>query len=58
MRKALRWAGIGLGAVLALLLLAALVIFLWSEAILRRHYAPLPETLPKASPAAAIVKVE
>jgi mono/diheme cytochrome c family protein len=49
MRKALRWAGIGLGAVLALLLVAALVIFAWSEIILRRDYAAAPETLSRPS---------
>jgi mono/diheme cytochrome c family protein len=53
MRKALRWAGIGLGAVVALLLVAALVIFAWSEAILRRHYAASPEALPRPSAAEA-----
>ncbi|MEA3053966.1 MAG: hypothetical protein QOG72_2869 [Sphingomonadales bacterium] len=46
MRKALRWAGIGLGAVVALLLVAALVVFVWSETILGKHYAPAAETLP------------
>jgi mono/diheme cytochrome c family protein len=49
MRKALRWAGIGLGAVVALLLVAALVIFAWSEMILRKDYAAAPETLPPPS---------
>jgi mono/diheme cytochrome c family protein len=53
MRKALRWAGIGLGAIVALLLLAALVIFVWSEAILRRDYAAAPEALPKPTAAEA-----
>jgi len=45
MRKALRWLGIGLGGLLALLLLAAIVVFAWSEAILRKDYAAAPETL-------------
>jgi mono/diheme cytochrome c family protein len=53
MRKALRWAGIGLGAVVALLLVAALVIFAWSEMILRKDYAAAPETLPRPSAAEA-----
>jgi mono/diheme cytochrome c family protein len=53
MRKALRWAGIGLGAIIALLLLAALVIFAWSETILRRDHAAAPETLPRPSAAEA-----
>lgn len=51
MRKALRWAGIGLGAVVALLLLAALIILVWSETILRRPYAAAAETLPAPSAA-------
>ena len=53
MRKALRWAGIGLGAVIGLLLVAALVILLWSEMILRREYAAAAETLPGPSAAEA-----
>lgn len=51
MRKALRWFGIGLGGLIALLLLAALVMLIWSEAILRRHYAASAETLPAPSAA-------
>jgi mono/diheme cytochrome c family protein len=53
MRKALRWAGIGLGAVVALLLAAALVIFVWSEIILRRDYDAAAELLPKPTAAEA-----
>ncbi|HEX8622780.1 MAG TPA: c-type cytochrome [Allosphingosinicella sp.] len=53
MRKALRWAGIGLGAIVGLLLLAALVILAWSEVILRKGYAAVPETLPAVSAAEA-----
>ena len=53
MRKALRWAGIGLGAIVGLLLLAALVIFVWSEIILRRQYVPSTEPLPAPSAAEA-----
>jgi mono/diheme cytochrome c family protein len=51
MRKALRWAGIGLGAVVTLLLAAALVVFAWSEMILHKPYSAAAETLPV--PAAA-----
>lgn len=51
MRKALRWAGIGLGALIALLIVAAIVIFVWSEMILRRDYSAAAETLPALSAA-------
>lgn len=51
MRKALRWAGIGLGGLVALLVVAAIVIFAWSEMILRRGYSAAPETLPAPGPA-------
>jgi mono/diheme cytochrome c family protein len=51
MRKALRWAGIGLGGLIALLVVAAIVVFVWSEAILRREYSAGPETLAALSPA-------
>ncbi|HYE29345.1 MAG TPA: hypothetical protein VEA61_14080 [Allosphingosinicella sp.] len=51
MRKALRWAGIGLGAVFALLLAAALVVLAWSELILRKDYRAAAETLPAPSAA-------
>jgi mono/diheme cytochrome c family protein len=53
MRKALRWVGIGIGAAVALLLVAALVIFAWSEIIIRKGYAAVPETLPAVSAAEA-----
>ncbi len=53
MRKALRWAGIGLGALVALLVVAALVIVVWSEIVLRRSYAAAPETLPRPTAAEA-----
>jgi mono/diheme cytochrome c family protein len=46
MRKALRWAGIGLGGLVALLIVAAIVIFIWSETILRRDYSIAAEPLP------------
>jgi mono/diheme cytochrome c family protein len=51
MRKALRWVGIGLGGLVALLLLAALVVLIWSEINLRWDYSAAAETLP--APAAA-----
>jgi cytochrome c553 len=51
MRKALRWLGIGLGGLLALLLVLVLVVFAWSEMILRRDYAAAAETLPAVSAA-------
>lgn len=51
MSKALRRAAIGLGTIVALLLLAALVVFAWSEAILRKGYGVVPETLPAVSAA-------
>lgn len=51
MRKALRWTGIGLGGLIALLIVAAIVIFAWSEVILRRDYSAAPETLPALGPA-------
>ena len=51
MRKVLRWFGIGLGGLLALLLLAALVIFAWSELILRKDYEAAAETLSAPTPA-------
>jgi mono/diheme cytochrome c family protein len=51
MHKALRWAGIGLGGLIALLILAAIVIFIWSETILRRGYSAAPESLPAVSAA-------
>lgn len=49
MRRALRWAAIGLGGLAALLIVAAIVIFVWSEAILRRDYGAAAETLPAVS---------
>jgi cytochrome c553 len=51
MRKALRWAGIGVGGLIALLIVAAIVVFAWSETILRRNYAAAAETLPAVTPA-------
>jgi len=51
MRKALRWAGIGLGGLIALLIVAVIVIWAWSEAILRRDYAAAAEPLPAPTPA-------
>jgi len=51
MSKALRWAGIGLGALVALLILAAVVVFAWSEMILRQVYEAKAESLPAPSAA-------
>jgi mono/diheme cytochrome c family protein len=51
MGKVLRWLGVGLGGLVALLLVAALIVFAWSEMILRRDYAAAPETLPALSAA-------
>lgn len=51
MRKALKWAGIGLGGLIALLILAAIVVYAWSEIILRRDFPAAAETLPALSPA-------
>jgi mono/diheme cytochrome c family protein len=53
MRKALRWVAIGLGVIVALLLLAALVILVWSEIILRRDHVAAAETLPRPTAAEA-----
>lgn len=50
MRKALKWAGIGLGGLIALLILAAIVIYAWSEIILRRDFSASAETLPAPDP--------
>ena len=46
MRRALKWAGIGLGGLFALLILAAIVVYAWSEIILSREHKAAPETLP------------
>ncbi|HYD38364.1 MAG TPA: c-type cytochrome [Allosphingosinicella sp.] len=46
MRKALRWAGISLGAIVVLLLVAAAVIFVLSEMALRKEHRAAAETLP------------
>ena len=51
MKKALRIAGIGLAGLLVLALIAVLVIYAWSEIILRRHYQAEPQPLAQAPPA-------
>jgi mono/diheme cytochrome c family protein len=53
MRKALRWAGLGIGAVFVLLLIVALVVYAWSEAIIGRDHVASPETLPQPTAAEA-----
>jgi mono/diheme cytochrome c family protein len=51
MRKALRWLGFGLGGLVGLLAVAALVVFIWSEAILRGEHEAQAERLPAPSAA-------
>ena len=51
MRRALRWVGIGFGGLVALLIVAAIAIFAWSQIILGRTYSAAPETLPAVSAA-------
>jgi mono/diheme cytochrome c family protein len=51
MRKALRWLGIGLGGLLALLLVAAGAIFVISELALRKEHRAAAEPLPAPTPA-------
>lgn len=51
MHKALKWAGIGLGGLIALLILAAIVVYAWSEIIIRRDFAAATEALPALAPA-------
>ncbi len=51
MRRFLRVVGYGLGGLAGLVVLASAVVFVWSEAILRRRYEPVPEPLPAAPPA-------
>jgi mono/diheme cytochrome c family protein len=45
MRKALRWLGFGLGGLVGLLLVAAIVVLVWSQIILGRTYAAAAESL-------------
>ena len=51
MRKALRWLGIGLGALAGLLVIAVIAIFALSEWALRDHHEAKAETLAAATPA-------
>ena len=51
MRRALRWVGIGFGSLVALLIVAAIAIFAWSQIILGRTYSAALETLPAVSAA-------
>ncbi len=50
MKKLLRVVAIGLGGLAGLLLIALLIVYIWSEAILRQHYEAEPEALVKAPP--------
>jgi cytochrome c553 len=50
MKKLLRIVGFGLGGLLGLIGVAALVIHVWSEVILRRHYVAEPQPLAEAPP--------
>ena len=51
MKRILRVLGIGLGGLLTLVLVAVLVIYAWSESILRRHYEAEPQPVSAAPPA-------
>jgi cytochrome c553 len=51
MKKALRWAGIGLGSLVGLLLVAVLVLFAMSELALREQHSARAETLAAPTPA-------
>jgi cytochrome c553 len=50
MRKVLRWAMIGFGGLIALLLLAALTVFVMSEMVLRKEHSAAAEALRAPSP--------
>ena len=50
MKKVLRVLGYGLGGLLALILVAVLVLYVWSEIILRRHYEAQPQPMAAATP--------
>lgn len=50
MKRLLRIFGIGLGALFGLALAGAVLIFIWSETILRRHYEAVPEAVVAAPP--------
>ena len=50
MKKFLRVVGIGMGSLAALVLVAILVVYIWSEMILGRHYQAEPQALAKAPP--------
>ena len=51
MKKALRWAGIGLASLVGLVLVAAFVIFVMSEMVLREQHQAAAETLVAPDPA-------
>jgi cytochrome c553 len=50
MKKPLRILGLGLGGLLGLIGVAAVVIYVWSEVILQRHYEAEPQPLVEAPP--------
>ena len=50
MKKLLRVAGFGLGGLAALVLIAVLTVYVWSEVVLGRRYQAEPQTLVKAPP--------
>lgn len=51
MRRVLRALGYVIGGLTSLLMVATLVVHVWSESILRRRYVAMPEPLPAAPPA-------
>jgi hypothetical protein len=50
MKKLLRYIGLALGGLLGLICVAALVIYVRSESMLRRHYEAEPQPLAEAPP--------
>ena len=50
MKKLLRVAGVGLGGLAGLVLIAVLIVYVWSEVILGRRYRAEPQPLVKAPP--------
>ena len=50
MKKLLRVVGIGLSGLMGLVLLGILIVYIWSETILRQHYQAEPQVLAMAPP--------